>query len=212
MRPSKPEASITTALGLKRSISGRTSGPSSTAWRQVENDKVKASSGPRPVGGFFDIAGRGDVDAGLRRGVSGDSAVETLEHFQADRAARNCSNSLFDRMIHALCANSASFGRRTFRSARSCSWFDRMIHALCANSASFGRRTFRSARSCSNHRRPAGATIPRSDTNRPKHRHFDQTTGRWYRAPGWRATEHAKEGAARRTKPHTDGHSLGPLV
>jgi hypothetical protein len=27
----------------------------------------------------------------------------------------------------------------------------------------------------------------------------------WYRAPGWRA-------AARRTKTHTDGHSLGPLV
>jgi hypothetical protein len=25
-----------------------------------------------------------------------------LEHFQADCAARNCSNSLFDRMIHAL--------------------------------------------------------------------------------------------------------------
>jgi hypothetical protein len=30
-------------------------------------------------------------------------------------------------------------------------------------------------------------------------------SGGWYRAPGWRA-------AARRTKTHTGGHSLGPLV
>jgi hypothetical protein len=31
---------------------------------------------------------------------------------------RSYSNSLFDRMIDALCENSASYGRRTFRSAQ----------------------------------------------------------------------------------------------
>jgi hypothetical protein len=41
---------------------------------------------------------------------------------------------------------------------------------------------------------------------------FEATSRTRYQLPGWRATEHAKEGAARRTKTHTDGHSLGPLV
>jgi hypothetical protein len=38
-------------------------------------------------------------------------------HFRPDWAGRKSAILLFDRMIHALRANSTSFGRRTFRLA-----------------------------------------------------------------------------------------------